>query len=1226
MALFESGPRKTLKKIRKFAEEGSVNKVSTTVKEEKDILLEEADVAVELVELLLEIGHPNLASGIAEEVMRRHRPVAVDVREILIGRLGEFSRSTDLLRVIWRNYMDMHDFRGALDVLRKAEEPTVNSLFDIIREKMESSMRFDGTVHPEADQASLVEWALHLHRERRTGEAIEFLWKVCREVEYPHRDMPLLAFWISNQMKDLDTLYYTPLMGIAAVTGKMDQALQFASRLSESEPTPDEATDAAAVIEKYMVPVDRSGKSAALLAEMYTAAGKTDAASKTLESIYSKSLDREELESAIEDLVAHPDSGAAPQLLAAQMNLEKGRLEDAMEAVEKAFEAGDAEPSRLLEVCRRIIDSTGDSSGNIAMKLAHFLSENGEIEDAVFSLVPIIDTDPSWVFEHVQKLISRDRNDAQVLTLLAAVLFETGKQAKAIATLELLSRKRDRKFCTEAVGVLDAMDRQVEKYPDLREARALFRLRSEREMEAADDWFRLLLRGRTPVPEGQQLLSREDVQIGTVADIVGSGFSPSSPWQAFIVAMVCLREDNAEQANSYMALAMEDPELQADIVRRIDTMPVEQRDQLDLKAILTRVSEGPAAETVASILQKIGGDDEWKVALATSLKWDKPAEVAQFRFRYLITRNRVVLAGSSFEKGSIGEPLIESVAEACAETVRDNYSRAIELLEKPVVRPWSSAMARKVLEFILPKSPANGNRIRKLIARSHRTEKNFDEVSAVLEPVLEEDGVLELLEEMAEENPGEYPLVRSLTRTAGLRGDFERFQRYSAVMLEINGEAAEEVVGMASAMASEKSSGHAYIYAARIASRYRIQADTDGLVTSALLLEPELAEEGLLQEFHRMGPVPRAVCALAAGEGEEFARLLRDNGDLNLPLNQALLESGVSAWSPGEDGEPLLALSEQAIGSQFADRGEDLLCLLASQGEEPWRTRASMKLLDSVEKGTTDRTRFWSSVRVDKVIAEAMERLLPDDYSGIDREELKVIAPAVLHSGQGIRRLFQLAEDGQLFPRDDMDLRRELAVKLLESYRELEEEEGLSTGEMESLVDVLLSAGMLAEASEIARISGSDGALSMVREGLRQARSAVRDSGAGSGDPSAAFDLIVTGRPDLALDILGDAEDRSHPVFDARALALWNMGYRQQAIHTWMADFRENSSGDSLKRLYWALGQSGASLERAALKRFLAGRYPEIAGILSRDDREYDPDRLDTISGFSVDMGIEGGK
>ncbi len=106
---------------------------------------------------------------------------------------------------------------------------------------MQSSMRFDGTVHPEADQASLVEWGLCLYRESRQGEAIDFLWKVCREVEFPHRDLSLLAFWIGNQVKELDSTYWISLMGIAAVSGNMDRALQFAGMLSDSEPSADEA-------------------------------------------------------------------------------------------------------------------------------------------------------------------------------------------------------------------------------------------------------------------------------------------------------------------------------------------------------------------------------------------------------------------------------------------------------------------------------------------------------------------------------------------------------------------------------------------------------------------------------------------------------------------------------------------------------------------------------------------------------------------------------------------------------------------------------------------------------------------------------------------------------------------------------------------------------------------------------------------------------------------------
>ncbi|MBN2587438.1 MAG: hypothetical protein JXA64_12175 [Candidatus Fermentibacteraceae bacterium] len=1227
MALFESGPRKTLKKIRKFAEEGSVNKVSSSVKEEKGILLEESDVALELVELLLDIGHPNLAASVGEEVMRRHRQIATEVRDLFIGRMNEFSRSTDLLRVSWRSYMDMHDFRGALELLRKAEEITVNSLFDIIREKMQSSMRFDGTVHPEADQSSLVEWALYLHRERRSGEAIDFLWKVCREVEFPHRDLPLLAFWIGNQIKDLDSLYFTSLMGIAAVSGKMDQALQFASKLADVEPNPDEATDAAAVIEKYLLPNDRSGRSAALLAEMYTAAGKTDAASKTLESIYGQSLDREELESAIDDLVAHPDSGAAPLLLSAQMNLEKGRIGEAVEVVERAFEAGDAEPGKLIEVCRSIIKETGDRTGNIATKLAHFLTENGEIGDAVVALIPIVDMDASWVFEHVQNLINRDRNNASVLSLLAVVLFETGNKGKATATLEHLSRRRDKKFCTDAAAVLDQMDNQVSRYPDLLEARALFRLRSERDLEAAGDWFKLLLGGRTPVLEGQQLLSRDDVQVGSVSDIVGAGFKPSSPWQALIVALVCLRENNAEQANSYLGQAMEDPELQNEIVKRIDRMPDDQRNQLDLKTILTRVNEGPAAETAASILGKIEGDEEWKVTLATSLKWENPAEVAQFRFKYLISRDRVVLAGSSFESGSIGEPLIESVAQACTETVKDNYGKAIELLEKPVVRPWSSEMARRVLEFILPRSPANGTRIRMLLARSFRTEKKYDEVSAVLEPVLEEEGVLELLEEMVDANPGEYSLLRSLTRTAGLKGDFDRFHKYSAVLLEVNGDSAQDVVEMASAMGERGPSGLALIYAARIASRYRIKVDLDELVTRAVVLLPEIAGEGLLQEFHRMGPVPRALCALASGNGEEFGRVLRGNDELALPLNESLLKAALSSWSPKSDGEALLLLAGKALSGDFPGEGEDILCSVASTGEEPWKTRASRKLLEEAVSGRVNRIRFWESVDVDTVIADALEQLVPDDYSNIEGEELKVIAPAVLNSGQGMRRLFQLADDEVMFPRDDTGLRRKLAESCLQNLKQMPEGDSLSVTETEKLVDILLSSGMLAQAAEVARNDGSDSVLSVLSKGLAEARaSASAQVSTEAVDLDGAYDLIISGKPDLALEVLERAGEDSHRRIDLKALALWTMGQRQQAIHLWLCDFRKTSDVDSLKRLFWALEQSGARMEMTALRRIIADKYPGVAGMLARRAKQFDPARLETISGLSVHKGIEGKK
>ncbi|MCD4775602.1 MAG: hypothetical protein K8S15_06060 [Candidatus Aegiribacteria sp.] len=1213
MALFESGPRKILKKIRKFASEGSVNRVSSTVKEEKDVLLEESTVALELVELLLDIGHPNLAASVGEEVMRRHRQIAREVRNLFIGRLNEFSRSTDLLRVTWKSFIDMHDYRGAINILRQADEITVSSLFDIIREKMQSSMRFDGSVHPEADQASLVEWGLCLHREQRSGEAIDFLWKVCREVEFPHRDISLLSFWVGNQVKELDSTYWISLMGIAAVSGKMDRALQFANKLSDSEPSPDEAVDAASVIEKWMVPADRSGRSAAILAEMYTAAGKTEAASRTLEGIYSESLDREELESAIEDLVAHPDSGAAPLLLSAQMNFEKGRIPEAIEAVEKAFKTEDADSTKLISICRDILAETGDHSGTVAVELAHYLVDNGEIKDAVFSLIPIVDGDATWVFEQIQSLISRDRNNASILSLLAAVLFETGKRGKASATLEHLSKRTDKRFCGDAAAVLDAMENQVEKYHELREARALFRLRSERSQDASEDWFILLMKGKSISPEGQQLLTKDGTTVGSVEKITQSIFTPGAPWQALVVAQICLRENNIKMASDYLSQAMDSNELQEGIINRIGKLPNNLRDQLDLKEILTRISVGTAAEGVSSILEKLEGNEDWKVALATELKWDNPAEEAQFKFKYLISRNRIILAGSSYVEGSIGEPLIESVAQACSEIIRDKYQEAVDFLKKPVKRPWSSSMARIVLEFILPKAPSLGVEIRKLIAESFKTEKRFDDVSVILNPVLKEDGVLELLESMIEDHPGEYALTDSLTRTASIRADFQRFHKYSAVMLDLSSETAENIVNLAVSLAADSSSGDAYLYAARVASRYRISVDIDNLITKAVLLLPELSREGLNKEFHAMGVAQAALCAVASANAQEFNRIYEDNPGVSVPLNEKILDIADEHWTPEKNAEALLVLAEQAISGGFSQRAENLLCSIAKNGEEPWKTKSSGKLLSEVEAGNADRIKFWKTVDVNTVIAEALERLVPDGYENISRDEARVIAPVVLRSGQGIRRLFQLADDEMFFPLDDLPLRRQLAETCIKSLNEMTDEDSLSISETGKLLDILLSAGLLSDAVTIARQNGTNEILSRLISGLSVARKKLETEGV-----EKAFNLIISGKPDEALIILNEEDMESSGVMDTKALALWNLGYRGQAISSWMNEYRKTGEEAPLKRLFWTLKQAGASMERTALRRFISGRFPGLTGMLPQDDSAFNPDQMELISGLRI--------
>ena len=525
----------------------------------------------------------------------------------------------------------------------------------------------------------------------------------------------------------------------------------------------------------------------------------------------------------------------------------------------------------------------------------------------------------------------------------------------------------------------------------------------------------------------------------------------------------------------------------------------------------------------------------------------------------------------------------------------------------------ASTMARTVLEFILPKAPSLGLKIRKLVAESYKTEKKFDDVSRILDPILREDGVLELLESMVEDHPGEYSLLDSLTRTAAARGDFERFHEYSAVMLDIDSGKADELVNMALSMAADNSSGRAYLYAARLASRFRIDADIDDLITKAVLIMPELSREGIIEEFHnKIGPAPGAICAVAAGNSLAFSRICRDNPDISIPLNKTIIDAATGDWTPEHHAEALLDLAQQALTSGFPEEAENILSNLARKSDPPWQIEASRMMLGEVAAGRADRIRFWQSVEVDSVVAEALERLFPDGFGKISSDEARVIAPAVLNSGQGIRRLFQLADDELFFPPDDLPLRKKLAETCMSSLVEMEDEDTLSTAETGKLLEILLSAGMLTEAVSIARQNGSNGILSRLRDGLADARTELKEEGN-------AFDMVISGRSDEALKILDKVNEESSPTMDTRALALWNLGFRDRAISEWMKEYRITEDAAPLKRLFWALEQAGAHLERIALRRFIAGKFPVLTGMLQQEGSAYNPDQIELISGLRIE-------
>ena len=205
-----------------------------------------------------------------------------------------------------------------------------------------------------------------------------------------------------------------------------------------------------------------------------------------------------------------------------------------------------------------------------------------------------------------------------------------------------------------------------------------------------------------------------------------------------------------------------------------------------------------------------------------------------------------------------------------------------------------------------------------------------------------------------------------------------------------------------------------------------------------MMIVPELSKEGIIEEFHnKIGPAPGAICALAAGNASLFSRICRDNPDISIPLNEMIIDAAAADWTPEHHAEALLDLAGQALTGGFAQKAENILCNLAQKSDPPWKTEASRKILDEVAAGRADRVRFWQSVEVDTVVAEALDRLFPDGFGKVSSDEARVIAPAVLKSGQGIRRLFKLADDELLFPAGDLPLRKKLAETCMSSLTEM---------------------------------------------------------------------------------------------------------------------------------------------------------------------------------------------
>jgi len=421
-------------------------------------------------------------------------------------------------------------------------------------------------------------------------------------------------------------------------------------------------------------------------------------------------------------------------------------------------------------------------------------------------------------------------------------------------------------------------------------------------------------------------------------------------------------------------------------------------------------------------------------------------------------------------------------------------------------------------------------------------------------------------------------------------------RRWAGVTLDIDAGRAAEIETICEKSANGKNGGQALVFAAELSDRYHLSADPDSLLTRAILTDPSVAS-GLLGR-KGSGPSFKALCFLASGDANSFVDVLRRRSGLEIPLNKAIADAAMSCWRPGSEGEALMHLATALSAAGMDDRASAILASVAREGIGAWRSESSSKLLAAALEGRAQRKLFWDSVRDPDMIAKALESQLGQEIASRPVDEIASAAGAVL---AGALEPAKVLEFGLLLVDKEGVSGRlaEVASWCVEKWRK-----GKLAGSQD-LIRVLLGASMMSEASEVAMSSPDDAILATVTQALDKHRSTPPAEGLArarhqlrSGDLSGCIEALQ--------DSTGEEAD------DLRGLALWKLGRRNAAISLWYRSFKEDGSLGLFRRLHWALGEAGYTLDRVALEKYAELHHPEaLAGLAVAAMK---PRRLNTIS------------
>ena len=144
MALFKSKSQRVMKKARDMAADDMVDQAAVLIEEEIESILEEKEVARQVIPFLMDVGHPDLAARLSERAIKVHPDLRAGVVKMLEEKLGQYARSTELLKVLWRLRLRSKDYNGMLDLLSTVDRLTESRFTDSIESAHNTQARFPG--------------------------------------------------------------------------------------------------------------------------------------------------------------------------------------------------------------------------------------------------------------------------------------------------------------------------------------------------------------------------------------------------------------------------------------------------------------------------------------------------------------------------------------------------------------------------------------------------------------------------------------------------------------------------------------------------------------------------------------------------------------------------------------------------------------------------------------------------------------------------------------------------------------------------------------------------------------------------------------------------------------------------------------------------------------------------------------------------------------------------